>query len=403
MGKGLGLCLAIVLAAAAAAQSGWSRYRVRLQTPSQAQRLTDSNLPLFSDNVQLGDTDVIVGPGQLVELAKLNLPSWWVSNLPDPRNWQARIGMLADDYQLNYLRYDAIIAKYEGWRLANSNWITRQAIGTTWNGRTLWAYRFYAQLPGGAVRVPKRSVVINCGIHAREWISPAVGMYLFDQLIQSYRTRSEFASRIPRGTAFYFIPVLNVDGYEFCWTDDRYWRKNRRSNGSNRWGVDLNRNFSEGWGGQGSSSNPSSDTYRGPAAFSEPESTALRNYVDTIEPVAGFIDFHSYGQYILWPWGYKTALCPGDPWLRSLGLKMKAAIQGAGGLSYTAGPSASTLYVASGVTPDYFYARFNAAAYTIELRDTGQFGFVLPESQILPTQVEAWPAFQELAAHLTIR
>jgi murein tripeptide amidase MpaA len=228
-------------------------------------------------------------------------------------------------------------------------------------------------------------------------------MYLFDQLIQSYKTRSEFATRIPKGTAFYFIPVLNADGYEFCWTDDRYWRKNRRSNGNNRWGVDLNRNFSKGWGGQGSSSNPSSDTYRGPSAFSEPESNALRNYLDFIEPVAGFIDFHSYGQYILWPWGYQTSLSPGDAWLRALGLAMKQSIFSVNAKSYTAGPSASTLYVASGITPDYAYDRFNAAAYTIELRDTGEHGFVLPENQILPTQVETWPAFTDLVARLTVR
>lgn len=69
-------------------------------------------------------------------------------------------------------------------------------------------------------------------------------------------------------------PFVNPDGFDFTWTDDRLWRKNRRNNG-NSYGVDLNRNYDDHWGGPGASDVPSSDTYRGPSAASEPEVQAL--------------------------------------------------------------------------------------------------------------------------------
>ncbi len=395
--------LLVVLASASAfSQTGWGRYRVTASTAAEAQRISDCPLGLFSESVKLGETDLIVGPGELVEIAKLRLPAQFIGELPNPENWASTHGSPLDDYQSQYLRYDAIIAQYETWRLANSRWIKRTQVGTTVNGRAIWAYRFYSNtsLVG---QTPVRSVVINCGIHAREWISPAVGMYIMNNLITSAQTRDVFQRQIPWGTEFYIVPVMNADGYEYCWTNNRMWRKNRRPNSGGSFGVDLNRNFSKGWGLAGSSGSPSSDTYRGPAAFSEPETNGLRNYLSSIKPVAAFVDFHSYGQYVLWPWGYTENLAPGDPWLRSTGMLMKQSLQDASGMNWTAGPTGTALYIASGVSPDYFYDRFNSPAYTIELRDTGQFGFILPESQILPAQVEAWAAFKTLVRNMLVR
>jgi hypothetical protein len=120
--------------------------------------------------------------------------------------------------------------------------------------------------------------------------------------------------------------------------------------------------------------------------------------MDSIPPVTAFLDLHSYGQLVLWSWGYTTSTCPGDPWLRPLGNTMAQAIFNQSGRTYTAGPTSTTLYLASGVTPDYTFDRFGAASYTIELRDTGDFGFDLPPTEILPTAQEAYAAFQELVA-----
>lgn len=392
--------LAILAATAcASAQTGWSRYRVTALNDAQARRISDSPLGLFSENVVVGETDLIVGPGEIKHLYALRLPYVKVSDLPDPRNWDER--PQTDDYTDSYLRYDAMIQQYETWRTQYPDLITRTNIGTTWGGRTVWCYRFFNNMAGD--RLVRHAFVMTCGIHAREWISPAVGMYVMDRLILSSFTRGGFSATVPLGTAFYIVPSLNPDGYEYTWTNNRMWRKNRRNNGSS-FGVDLNRNFSKGWGlNSGSSGSPSSDTYRGPSAFSEPESNGLRNYLDTLPPIRAHIDFHSYGQKILSPWGYTTANPPGHIWLMQTGNLMKSAVFNIHGRDYEMGPTSTTLYMVSGKGPDYTYDRWDAAAYTIELRDTGEFGFLLPENQIKPTQEEAWAGVQALVLRMLSR
>jgi len=225
-----------------------------------------------------------------------------------------------------------------------------------------------------------------------------------DRLIQATFVRSGFTATVPLGTAFYIVPSFNPDGYEYSWTNNRLWRKNRRNNGGGAFGVDINRNFSKGWGlNSGSSGSPSSDTYRGPSAFSERESAALRDFMNTMPPIDAMIDFHSYGQHVLYPWGYTETPAPGDAWLAATGTAMEHAIEGVWGSSYDSGQTSTTLYLVSGKGPDYIYDRWNTAAYTIELRDTGEFGFLLPEDQILPTAQEAWAGVQELVRRMLMR
>lgn len=392
------------MAVSASAEVGWARYRVFVRDANEAQRLSDSNLGLFSDDVTIGATDIIVGPNDGPELLNLKMPFTFISELRDPKGWDQGAPE-AIDYRNQYFRYSAILGQYEEWRAAYPNLISRTQIGTSWGNRPIYAYGLKPQSRDN----PLRSVVVICGIHAREWISPAVGMHVFERLINNYRNpvssvpATTSGLRFPKGTAFYMVPVINPDGYEYCWTNNRYWRKNRRNNGNGTFGVDLNRNFSKGWGGAGSSGNTNSDTYRGPSAFSEPETNGFQQWLGTIPPVAGYIDFHSYGQYILWPWGYTDTLAPGDTWLRATGTAMRDGILALYNKTYTIGPTATALYLASGASPDYVYDRFNAAAYTIELRDEGQYGFVLPENQISPTQDEGWTGFVKLVQRVLNR
>lgn len=93
---------------------------------------------------------------------------------------------------------------------------------------------------------------------------------------------------------------------------DRLWRKNRGGVGKGRCaGVDLNRNFGYKWGGQGASRQPCSEIFAGSAAFSEPETMAQFQFMDqTAANFQGFLTFHSYGQYILYPWGYDRVVPP---------------------------------------------------------------------------------------------
>ncbi|MBX3095592.1 MAG: hypothetical protein KF812_01900 [Fimbriimonadaceae bacterium] len=401
-----GLVLFLTATVGLSAQSGWARYRLVVNSPDQAQRLVDSDIGLFSERVAVGTTDVYIGPDEMYKLWALGMPYRKVSELPDPAGWDQRYSNKTLNYRGNYYRYDDIIAQYEEWRIQNPTHVKRFQIGTSILGRPIWAYSVRSNaLFSGA----RRSFVVNCGIHAREWISPAIGMYVFKKTIDSAAIgfadmTTDFSKRaMLRGSTFYFVPVNNPDGYEYCWTNNRMWRKNRRDNPGSSYGVDLNRNFAKAWGGSGSSGNYSSETYRGTAPFSEPESQALVFLANRIPRMDAFIDFHSYGEYVLWPWSYTTANAPGQSWLATTGLAMKNAIQATHGHAYTYGHSGQTLYLAAGVTDDYFYDLYNTAAYTIELRDTGQNGFLLPESQISDTQDEAWAGFVALAVRMTNR
>jgi murein tripeptide amidase MpaA len=376
--------LLAILATSAAAQVGWTRYRVYVWTPTQAQRLADCPLELFSEQIS-GETDVVVGPGQFPMLQATGLRYRYVSELPDPRDWWL-YQPEGNDYRTSYLRYDSMIAQYEEWRAAYPQFVKRTLIGNSIEGRPIYAYRVSSGLKA------RKNIVIVGNTHAREWIATSVPMHLTERMINGLLTDPSIA-KILRTNAVHVIPSLNPDGYEYSWINNRLWRKNRRNNGNGSFGVDLNRNYQIGWGGEGSSSNPSSDVYHGPAPFSEPELQHLRSYSLSLRGVTGFIDWHSYAEKILYPWSYTTAPSPGGPWHQSVGEQMRDSMVAADGHAYLVGQGSIALYVAGGVSKDWFYSSFGATSFTIELRDTGQNGFLLPESQITPTQNEAWAGF----------
>lgn len=148
-----------------------------------------------------------------------------------------------------------------------------------------------------------KAIWIDGGIHAREWISPASVTYILNDLVENWDEHPKYI----RNINWYILPVLNPDGYEHTHVADRLWRKNRsKAFGFGCAGVDLNRNYGYKWGGKGTSRNPCSEIYIGRSAFSEPEALAQKEFFEhTNEKFDAFLTFHSYGQYILHPWGYE--------------------------------------------------------------------------------------------------
>ncbi|XP_057667015.1 carboxypeptidase B-like [Diorhabda carinulata] len=243
-----------------------------------------------------------------------------------------------------------------------------------------------------------KAVWIDGGIHAREWISPAVVTYIIKYLTVHFESEPNYMQNID----WYITPLINPDGYEYTHTVDRLWRKNRARSGQCT-GTDLNRNFGYRWGGQGSSKNPCSETYGGSSPFSEPETEAIRKFITgTIAKWRAYISFHSYGQYILYPWGYNRAVPPDYQDLEAVGRKAATAIRNSGGPNYTVGPAGTTLYPASGGSDDWAKGAIHMKyAYTLELRDNGRHGFILPANFINPTANEALAAVRVIveAAH----
>jgi len=185
------------------------------------------------------------------------------------------------------------------------------------------------------------------------------------------------------------VPIVNADGYIYTQTS-RMWRKNRRVNsGSSCRGVDNNRNWGYRWDHGGASKNPCNDDYMGPSAFSEPENSALANYITANGPFIGYIDFHAYSQLFMNPWGWSSALPPDNTDQIDCGTAVASAIKSFYGKVYVVGNIYSVIYPASGSSADWTYGAANVKySYALELRDTGQYGFLLPVNQIVPQGTE---------------
>ncbi len=392
-------CLAL-LATCSMAQQSWMR--VKIQTPSvtELERLNNSDLNIMDCVPHLGWNDVVVEPGGYAKLMALGLNFLVLGPIESPLNYEETHGIVPQaDYRLNYLNADQILAYYEGLRTANPKFVTRRQIGNSINGEAMWVYRFGRAVNKGIAGAPDptQNILSLQLIHAREWISGSVGMHIATKVLSSLKTNPTFMAN----QALWVVPIHNPDGYRYTWATNRLWRKNRRLNSDGSYGVDLNRNYSKGWGlNGGSSSTRSSETYRGTAAFSEPETQAVRNLVLTLPKVAGMIDYHSYSQLVLWPWGYTSATPPDSNMLNTVcqGVRDDMSTNGA---TYTQGQTSIILYIASGTSNDYVYDRFHTADIAIELRDTGTFGFELPENQITPCQDEAWTGFQRFLTYLS--
>eukprot|EP00118_Oscarella_pearsei_P024469 m.306135 g.306135 ORF g.306135 m.306135 type:complete len:430 (+) comp40995_c0_seq1:1471-2760(+) len=300
------------------------------------------------------------------------------------------VGDVQQEWHEEYHRYEDIFAWYEEKNQTYPNLVRMVIAGASYEERPMPAVHITA---GSSEE--KLKIYFQCQIHAREWISGAVCMFIVDYLLENYGQDERVTDILDR-LDIIVIPFVNPDGYSYTWDGDRLWRKNRQINsGSNCRGVDLNRNYADHWNEGGSSSNPCSETYHGPSSASEPETQVTSNYFMETGEIIGAIDWHSYSQLILRPYGWTSADSPDEPWLRALGDGMRAVALEVHGRSYTSQKSIG-LYPTSGTASDWFYGEqatnsnrgYRAAGYTIELRDTGQYGFLLPADQIIPNGEE---------------
>lgn len=267
--------------------------------------------------------------------------------------------------------------------------------GETTEGRSLWLVKV-AQAGAGA---SEEAVFVEGGAHAREWVSFSTVLNILMAQVEDC-----VATTICDAT-FYFMPSINPDGYVHTWTSDRLWRKNRSlpPASSSSYGTDINRNFGYKWGYSGASTNPGSQIYKGPSAFSTPEASAVRDAVQAIVNDANtnlvlYISYHSYGQLILYPWSYSGSVVPPS---RAENIEAAEAysnaVKAVNNVNYEVLQSAD-LYPAAGVSDDYAMSLGVEQSFTVELQDTSSF--ILSSSQIEPTYLENWAGFQAMVAYV---
>jgi hypothetical protein len=172
-------------------------------------------------------------------------------------------------------------------------------------GRSIWQVRI-SDNPNTNENEPE--VLYTSLHHAREAASLSQLIFYMWYLLENYSTDPEIKA-IVDNSELYFVPCVNPDGYVYNQTTNPngggMWRKNRRNNLDGTFGVDLNRNYGSNWGydNTGSSPNSSSDTYRGTAGFSEPETQAIRNFCNTHTFVTA-LNAHTYSNLLIYPYGY---------------------------------------------------------------------------------------------------
>merc|ERR1712166_1303575 len=194
------------------------------------------------------------------------------------------------------------------------------------------------------------------GIHAREWITTATMNWMLSNTLESYGS-DETITSIVDGLNIYYAPVSNPDGYSYTWTDDRMHRKTMMPNSCR-------------------SSNIGHD-------------------------FLGYINFHSYSQLWMSPWGYTSSTCKDFDVQNAAAKAAVDALEAVHGTRFEYGPISTTIYPASGSSADYTYGVANVLfSYGVELRDTGRYGFVLPASEIVPSGEETFEGIKALAKYM---
>ncbi|KAF0267431.1 hypothetical protein FOG48_03437 [Hanseniaspora uvarum] len=288
-----------------------------------------------------------------------------------------------------------------------ANLVKLEDIGTTFEGRDIKAMHISAhdvnENQSHRKNNPnKKTVVITSGLHAREWATITTTLWIATKLAAKYGNFKKETFYL-NNLDFFIIPVFNPDGYEYTWRNDRLWRKTRQQTSHPRcFGIDLDHSFDFQWT---DNDTPCSVYYSGQSPFESLESKALNEYLfdkknnDENFKLHGFIDFHSYGQEILYPYGFSCDLQPRDiENLLELSYGMARSIRLKTGEAYEVMPSCkdkgSDLIpgFGSGNALDYFYHSKAHWAFQFKIRDLGEKGFILPKKYIKPVARENYAA-----------
>ncbi|MGC9334663.1 MAG: M14 family zinc carboxypeptidase, partial [Anaerolineae bacterium] len=341
--------------------------RIHYDTLQQRQALA-AELDVWEVHAEAGYLLALVDPGQYASLAargyRLEVDaarSAFPETIPDYPCYRTIAELYAD--------LDQVVADYPD--IADL-----ETFGTSYEGRPLKAL----QLTNRAIVKDKPAFLLMANIHGRELITPETAMVFVDHLTANYGADPDVTWLLDHHQVHVLVST-NPDGHVRNESGQpwAYWRKNTQPYGTcdpDDIGVDLNRNHSFKWACcDGSSTYACDDTYHGPTAASEPETQALEAYIRGLFPdqrgpldsdaapldsTGVLITLHSYGNLVLWPWGWTKAPAPNAAGLEALGRKM-ATYNG-----YSPG-QACTLYPTDGTTDDGSYGELGIASYTFEI------------------------------------
>jgi len=401
----IAVLVAVQLAVGLPIEEGYVDYtkhlviRILPQNIQNVETLRNKLIPEFEESVDFWNDPMadlrpvltLIGPednGFLLSLNKSSIKYEVVSSFQkmiDEEREQNSRTPFADtfDFEAKYHTYAEIKAELNSLAAEKSTKVAYKNVGQSYEDREIPS--IVITNPGSTTN---QTIFFECGIHAREWISTAACLYMADKLLTDPEN-----DKLLDKYEFIIVPTLNVDGYAYTWEHDRNWRMTRsKVPGSTKIGVDPNRNWDSHWCEQGASKTPGSETYCGPKAFSEPEAKHMADLVATRKGrIAAYFSFHSYSELWMYPYGYQTKKPANAARLDELSKIGVNAINKAHGLTFKYGNIYDTIYPASGNSIDWVYDNADAKiVFTLELRDKGTYGFVLPPAQLKPAAEETW-------------
>ncbi len=255
-------------------------------------------------------------------------------------------------------------------------------------------------LTNSAVPGPKPRLFVTAAIHAREYATAELALRFAEQLVGGHGVDAD-ATWLLDQHEIHLLLQTNPDGRKQA-EAGASWRKNVDNNycaNSTSRGADLNRNFVFQWNCcGGSSSSPCDPTYHGPQAASEPEVQAVQNYLRAHFPdqrgdsypggaapddaTGVYIDLHSFGELVLWPWGATSTPSANAAALTTLGRRFAF-------LNGHWPEQAIGLYPTDGTTDDFAYGDLGVAGFTFELGSNFFEACSSFENAILPANLQA--------------
>lgn len=341
-----------------------------------------------------GEMEFVAGEFELQQLAEKNIP------------FQITVDDLAKQYEQGiapfpvdalgfgygsmggFYTFAEVVKQLDTMLLLYPNVITaRESIGTTREGRAVWMVKISDNPNSFEPNEPQ--VLYTALHHAREPQGMMTLMYYMWWLLENFGEHPE-ATYLVNNRAMFFIPVMNADGYVYNQTTNPngggMWRKNRRNNEGGTFGVDPNRNYGPMymWDAPngGSSTSPSSDTYRGTAPFSEPENQAIDNFMRT-HNIKSCLNYHTYGNYLIYPFGYLSKENSDSLIYRDIAYEMTNFN------NYTNGTDMQTVnYSTRGNSDDYMFGDTTKPRTWTMTPEVGITGFWPTSDEIFPLAIE---------------
>ncbi|MGH7495206.1 MAG: M14 family zinc carboxypeptidase [bacterium] len=289
------------------------RMLIRLEVKSweaeQWREVFSSDLDVLEFDAGQKSLDAIATPAQLQELQRRGLRCTILHD--DLEEYQRQLR--EQDYLDHFHDYRRTVEEIRLAEAVYPQLVKVVDLGDSWEkaeglaDRDIWAVKIS---DNAAAAEDEPEVLIIGQHHAREIITQEIVLDYMNYLLSHYGL-DPYITYLVDHRQIWLVPILNPDGLDYVFSTDMIWRKNRRANEDGSFGIDLNRNYGFKWGydNRGSSGNGFDSNYRGTAPFSEPETAALRDFVASHQFRAA-LSYHSFGNYVIYPWGYEDGPTP---------------------------------------------------------------------------------------------